>query len=668
MNTLLLVKRFCKETFSSDDGEGLLDGDTAAWIASLLVHMGILVLMAAIWQARPPRDVRIAFTSQEALPEEEEEILPQEVQFSNELHDQIGANSLAGIDAAEAKAVELSEVSELTKPEVVDPLIHEDVVQPLDDMTQSPSISSDVSVKGSVGVGTTGAEGAIDRITQEILESLEERPTTVVWMFDQSGSMMAQRKNIAQRFQRIYEELGVLEKSGNEVFQKHGDQPLTSVIVQFGQAVKFLIAEPTANVPKLVSAVDGIQNDETGVETTFSAVAMALKKYGLESQKAPRRNLMFVIATDEIGDDSKLLDDDIRLCRRYAVPIYVIGVPAPFGREEVEVRYADPNPEFDQSEQWVPVKQGPESLMAEAVNISFSAESARDEYERLDSGFGPYALTRLCYETGGVYFTVHPNRRPTRRSVGRNEVAMMSSHLTHFFEPEIMQKYRPDYVSAGEYEKLLRGSKARQALVNAAQFARVNPMSSPRLMFPKLEEGPFKQSLDEAQRGAAKLGPQLDALYSILKEGEKDRAKLTEPRWQAGFDLALGRVLAIKVRTDSYNSMLAKAKNGLKFQDPASDTFVLVPSDEISVGSTMEKLAKQAKELLDRVVRDHPGTPWALQAERELKEPIGWKWSERTLNINRPRMEAPQGNGNPAPPQDTLNRIEKPKPRREVKL
>ena len=50
----------------------------------------------------------------------------------------------------------------------------------------------------------------------------------------------------------------------------------------------------------------------------------------------------------------------------------------------------------------------------------------------------------------------------------------------------------------------------------------------------------------------------------MLQQGEADREKETVMRWQAGYDLAMGRTLAAKVRTEGYNAMLAAAKRGLK--------------------------------------------------------------------------------------------------------
>lgn len=134
-------------------------------------------------------------------------------------------------------------------------------------------------------------------------------------------------------------------------------------------------------------------------------------------------------------------------------------------------------------------------------------------------------------------------------------------------------------------------------------------------------------------------------------------------RWQAGYDLAMGRVLAVKVRTESYNAMLAAAKRGLKPKDPKSNTWTLKPDDEISVGSALQKVADRAKMYLERVVKDHEGTPWAMLAQQELKDPLGWKWEESFTDLTPMRQGA--GNGNaPAPANDAAKMLAKPPPKR----
>jgi hypothetical protein len=535
------------------------------------------------------------------------------------------------------------------------------------EVATGPTFDQNLRVKGFVGHGATGAVGAIDRITHEILLSLDERKTLVVWLFDQTESLIPQRKAIHERFDRIYEELGLIEAAGNEAFKKHEDTPLLTSVVGFGSSVVLMTKKPTAELEEIKNAVTEIPLDDTGNEKVFEAIFRAVTEFKSfrhvdENKPEPERNVMIVAFTDERGDDySAGLEQTIRECRRYAIPVYVVGVPAPFGREDSMMKWVDPNPDFDQSPQWGVVNQGPESYLPERIKLEFANWSDRDD--PIDSGFGPFALTRLCYETGGIYFSVHPNRN-VNRQVNRGEIEAFSAHLTRFFDPEVMRKYRPDYVAPEEYMRRLRENKSREALVKASNLSWLNQMSAPQTRFPKTDEAAFVNALSEAQKAAAKLEPEINVLYETLRLGEPDRAKEDVPRWQAGYDLAIGRVLAVKARTEAYNAMLAAAKRGLKFKDEKNNTWVLAPADEISVGSQLEKTAAKAREYLERVAADHPDTPWAYLAQKELETPIGWKWQEEFTPPPGSR-DGGEGNANPAPANDVLNMLNR-KPRRDV--
>jgi hypothetical protein len=398
--------------------------------------------------------------------------------------------------------------------------------------------------------------------------------------------------------------------------------------------------------------------DSKGIENVFESVEYVAEKFRHHRLASARRNVMIVVFTDEAGDDVNYLDQTVDICRKYEIPVYVVGVPAPFGRLTAYVKYIDPDPKYDQTPQWAPVHQGPESLLPERLMLMF--RGTPEEETQVDSGFGPFGLCRLAYETGGLYFTVHPNRKVGER-IGQWETAAMSSHIAMFFDPRIMRNYRPDYVTAAEYNKLLQSNRACAALVEAAQISAITPMEDVRLRFPKVDEAQFARDLSNAQKAAAKLEPRMEQLVSVLRQGEKDRSKLTTPRWQAGFDLAIGRAIAVLVRTEGYNTMLAEAKQGLKFKDERSDTWELRSSDSVSDNSALAKNAADAKTYLQRVVKEHAGTPWAQDAERELRQPLGWEWHERFTDVagrlaqrnngkNRPKPEMP------APP---------PKPRRD---
>lgn len=644
--------------------EPLVDRDSLAFFASLVFHLALLLgfgFMPVFWEQEEEL-VTLVVQPVEEIEPEKEFVPPKEFHMNERSLPEVGSNSVQGAEMALSTAEVIADFSDVPSPVEVRPI---DVAKiEINNAVQvATALHQDrLRVRGAAGEGTTGATGAIDRLTQEILLSLEERPTLVVWMFDQSGSLTRQRKEIEDRFERIYEELGVIEAAGNPAFKRESSKPLLTSVVSFGDKVHFVTPDPTDDVAELRDAIGNVALDETGVERVFSAVYLTAEKYKKYRLEAPRRNVMLIVVSDEVGDDQEGLDKTVNLCRRYEIPVYVIGVPAPFGRSETLVKWVDPNPEYDQSPQWGSVNQGPESLLPERVNLSFSDGQDPDP---MDSGFGPFALTRLCYETGGIYFTVHPNRN-VNRAVGRGETAAFSAHLKYFFDPEVMRRYRPEYVSAAEYVRKVGQNKARAALIQAARMTWTQQLEQPELRFVKSSEAELNSALSEAQKVAAVLEPRLEQLYEVMKLGEPERAKETTPRWQAGYDLAMGRVLAAKVRTEAYNAMLAQAKRGMKFADEKNNTWLLVAADEISVGSALAKTADQAKEYLNRVITEHAGTPWALLAERELNAKLGWKWKEEFTNLAPPAAAgAGGGGGTPAPAvNERPKMLAKPTPKR----
>lgn len=647
-----------------------VDGDTSAFAISFIVHMALLIGLGLIPIVNPPEPPIVLVSSPAMVEEVEQFLVPEKFQFSDQTSSDVGANSISGEMMALSEAPVVSEVSVVPLPADVltDTTNPEFEINNLVAVATGTHLNKLVAVKGAAGEGATGAVGAIDRLTNEILLSLEDRKTLVVWMFDQTASLIPQRKAIHDRFDKIYRELGIIEASGGSGFAKHDDRPLLSSVVAFGSGLTLMTKKPTDNLEDLKQAVRTIPNDNSGEEHVFSAIREIAKtyaeyRYQSAAQEQPERNVMIVVFTDEAGSDERMLDEAVKMCRRWTMPVYVVGVPAPFGRRETLMKWVDPDPNYDQSAQWGVVDQGPETLMLERIKLGFSG-TQEDEIS-IDSGFGPYGLTRLCVETGGIYFSVHPNR-DVRRQVRRGEIEAFSSYLQYFFDPETMRRYRPEYVSVREYAERLKRNAARGALVEAASRSQIDQMADPELRFVKRDEGTFAAALTQAQQSAAALEPKINGLYEILRKGETDREQEDAARWQAGYDLAMGRVLAVKVRTEGYNQILAAAKRGLKFKNEKNNTWVLAPSDEITVGSQMVKLAERAKIYLNRVIEEHPGTPWALLAQRELKDPLGWTWKEAFTDLNPPRntVAAVNNNAPAAARNDEKAMLKKPPPKR----
>jgi hypothetical protein len=326
---------------------------------------------------------------------------------------------------------------------------------------------------------------------------------------------------------------------------------------------------------------------------------------------------MIFIITDEKGDDAQLMEEVIHSCRRYSIKCYVVGNASLFGREKSYVTWTYP----DGYKQDLPTDAGPETIMPEAVQLPFWAGNGGG-LDRMSSGYGPYALTRLCKESGGLYFIAEEGRGPK-------------------FDPAVMRNYPPDYRPVRDYENGLKKNKAKAALVAAATKAKVEGVPTPQLAFRADSDNILQEQITEAQKPAALLDAQLMVMEKFLMEGVKDRDKITEPRWRAAYDLAMGRVLAMRTRAFGYNSLLAEMKGLPKsLTKKESNQWRLVPSKTITAGAQVKKLEKEAMKYLKRVIDDHPGTPWALLAERELAQPLGWDWKEGTGDYPDMKMTA----------------------------
>lgn len=610
-----------------------VDADFPAWLVSLLLHVGVLValmVMGFTEQPSPKPVVTITTSMERERPIE----IPQDAVVTSELQPDLGMQSSPSEAAAvEAVAPTFSELPQV-EVTVVEDIAGETAFEPLDFTASAPVVASHAMAKGNGTEASTGASGAVDRLTMEIKNSLDKGPTVVCWLFDQSISLAGQREAIAGRLDRVFAELGLIGSQKSK-------QELTNIVVAYGKSVYKVTEKPTKEVDDVVGAIRSIPIDDSGVEMTFEAILRAAEATRIFRTTKPVRNVMIIAFTDEVGNDQDKLDQTCEVCRRFSMPVYVVGVPAPFGMREVKFKFVDPDPSFDQEPRWAQIEQGPESYFPEVVRV----RSGRYADEAMDSGFGPYALSRLCAESGGIYFTVHANRGTVGRVEDQN-VAAMSAQLRYFFDPQVMRPYAPEYVSLQKLKQRIAANKAVASLLEASIQAEVRPMESPTMVFPKRNEGDLVNLLGEAQKVAAVIEPKINALYTVLARGEGDRGKIREKRWQAGYDLAMGRVLATKVRTEAYNQMLAKAKSGMAFTRPGSDTWVLELSDEISVGSQMEKLAKQSKTYLERVVSEHPGTPWSMIAAEELRLPLGYRWTETHTGVND---QVADGGGGGAP-------------------
>lgn len=496
-------------------------------------------------------------------------------------------------------------------------------------------------LEAAVAVRSTGAERvedveqAVDRIAIEIVRRLELGRTLVVWAFDASGSLQEERARLADYIGQVYTHVGQLDKRG---LAEH-DGLLTAVIA-FGKERRELLG-PSSDAEAIRKAIAAVPLDESGDENTFQAVVDIARRYGKFTHDGQNYSAMTVVVTDEVGDDEERLEPAIAAASAVNMPVYVLGSPALFGRVEGYMDYTEPK--SGRTYRGLPVRQGPESVAVEMVKVPFWYDGP--QYDLLDSGFGPWALSRLATTTGGIYFLARIGTAPIT------------------FDPAAMREYRPELASREAILNRVVNSPLRRAVVQAGEITLQDLPGQPPLSFPDASSDQFKEVMARNQEIVARIEYTVNEALVPINAAAEYRDREPSRRWRAHYDLIRGRLLAMKVRCFEYNWACAEMKRQLPrpFSNPEHNAWRLVPDDEVRSHRDAVKAAETARALLAQVVEDHPGTPWALLAKRERKDPLGFRWVEVTVPPERPRDG---GGGNP----DNNNRRNAPPPPPPPKL
>lgn len=600
-----------------------------SWVISLTGHLLILVALWPIHFAtmlfREP-EVTASVTGEETF-----STIPQELRFSTEAAPEIGNggdnSSLAGLRTGTLNAVAAIQtpkapvvnVSSSVSTVGMRPI---NVSRPLSDVGVATGNRELAELNETTGSTehTGGVRGAIDRLTFEIEASLRQENTLVVWLFDATPSMKSRRDEIADRFENVYRQLGLLGVGKNGA--------LKTSVATFGKSINYLTKKPVDDVAAIKKAVRKVEDDgdeKEAVENVFTAAMSAAERFKTyRLGKTERRRVMIVIVTDERGSDYRKVEDAIVKLRRFGMRVYCVGDDAVFGRQRHYFPYVFP----DGFHGYAYTNRGPETAELEGVALPFWGGRGR-QLEELTSGFGPYALCRLCAETGGLFLV--SDELPGPR-----------------FDEAILRNYVPDYRPLKDYELERSRNGAKAALYQAAlvstedAHAGRKELPRPQLVFRADNDNTLRQQITEAQKPLAELDYRLNEMHTLLETGERDRSRLDTPRWKASFDLAMGRVLAMRARALGYNMMLADMKVSPKpFQDATSNTWRIEPASDEKSPSRIQRFAKRAREYLEGVIEDHKGTQWAALAKEELAAPMGWDWHELHVNYPPPRQPRP---------------------------
>jgi len=247
------------------------------------------------------------------------------------------------------------------------------------------------------------------------------------------------------------------------------------------------------------------------------------------------------------------------------------------------------------------------------------------QLERLSSGFGPYALTRLALATGGTYtvFDAPADRGP--------------------FRLETMRPYRPDYRRSSFVTDDTHRHPLRQAILDVVALSHdTDGLGPPAPAFfsagPTRPGGPRMTIYYPSARFHTRLRGEMKRQRTRAKEAletvdgllvrfgpdgmEEEYQQETSPRWRAWYDLTRGRLLAASVRYAEYEVLadLLTRRGSLATE---TNHMVLGPSQNLRGADDVQDRAAEALRLLHRCVETNPQTPWAYLAQRELDHPLG---------------------------------------------
>jgi hypothetical protein len=136
----------------------------------------------------------------------------------------------------------------------------------------------------------------------------------------------------------------------------------------------------------------------------------------------------------------------------------------------------------------------------------------------------------------------------------------------------------------------------------------------------------FKAGLLADERRVASLIRLLDEeLDNMAKAGEMK--KKAPKRWQANYDFMMARLQNQLVYIYEYQSALGQMRKEFPKRDPAiHGGWRLASTDRPKGDATGRKLARDAQKLLDKIAKEHEGTPWEVLAKREKMTGLGQEW------------------------------------------
>ena len=614
-------------------------------LVSLVVHILVFVILLMIPIVIPSiaPEIMIESIFTQDLPQEEiTRELDLETAPSDSLNVIAGGTPSTAVGAAAqpvATPVNIQQANVMKEADIRPVLT--DVALPSDNMIGTELGEGEIT--GEVGAMVEGYGAAMGIVTQELIRMMRQQKVTVIWLFDESGSLVDDRKEIRENYVRVYEELGIAATQDEDL--RRGSELLLTVVCGYGETIHELTPRPTADIEQIKTAIDKVPVDESGAENMCQSITAVINKYKQTALRG-KRKLAVIVVTDESGDDGQYVEDARNAALAAKAPVYFLGRESMFGYPYARQRWVhEPSGE----EFWVRIRRGPETEYPEC--LQWNGLHAR--WDAQSSGFGPYEQVRLAKETGGIFFVL-PGEETTLVGPGANDKRK--------YDFLAMREYAPLLLSRPEYVRERAASRFRDTLWQV--IARLNPTDNTLLFqvhdpelnirhehFP-LDLPGFSSEAESQAIRAAKAMALTSECIALLESVKPLRAQESSSRWRAGYDLATAQLYVFRLRLFQYLLAVDKHVRQMpKPKNPKSNEWniwwnrnTIVPDEsqynrlKQTFSLTMnhdEYIAmvkaeeKAAVERLQEVIKSHDGTPWARRAQKEISDGFGFVITDR---------------------------------------
>lgn len=675
---------------------------TLPWLTSLAVNLCLLVGLALLSvsglleQLKLPLEVSAVFNREEevipldvepigAAPSAEValqsiaiSISPADLHPSTSAPEELSADSLRSSENGTATQLNTALLEEFTGPKRKPGLLGLPAASDLTALVPSTTANGPLT-EHELKERSSLRDVALD-VSDEIKDKLSKDSLLVVWLLDGSLSLVDNRAELAAHLDVMYANL---DQQLSVPVKGKKKRQLMNATVGYGQGVQAI--SPPYRVPtRATIAMRDMAVDPSGLENVCQAIIWTAIN-ARASWGEHRGQVMIVVFTDESGNDTHLLEETIEICRQQKVSVSFIGPTAVLGTDEGFHRWISPQPHNQLF--WLPVMKGPDAAIPERLRLPYwwSTENLAQRFRfplearefpvdlevaaqwraqlppwakgaeinpadyfagsysgrellNLNSGFPPYAYMRLARETGGTYtmFDRRGDRGP--------------------FRLKLMRPYSPDYRSLPEIAEEMRYHPLRLAILNAALLTRKYAPTTPPPVrfwggfltpadFRDYCRGALPRADLQAESTAVLLEQALAAFGPNGMEAEYEREPL--PRWQAWYDLCVGRLLLQSVRLEEYRVTIRMIDDPRGFPGKANQ-INLFPYATIRSGERCLQRAKEGERLLQRCLEKNPGTPWAFLAARELEHPVSVDFNWQYIPPPPPAPFVPAGKPEPA--------------------